>query len=142
MGSRGMGGRGGGTNFGPAGSAEARAHANRTVFITVMIESEKAFTHLDAIAAMDGIDVLTVGPHDLAQDLGVLDAPNHDRIIDERRERVIAAAKKNKKNTAMLVSSAAQGRKWRDAGVRIIAYSNEVEVIHGAFSSVMTEIRK
>jgi 2-dehydro-3-deoxyglucarate aldolase/4-hydroxy-2-oxoheptanedioate aldolase len=141
MGSRGMGGRGGGTNFGPAGSAEARAHANRTVFVTVMLESARALGNLDAIAAMDGIDVLTLGPHDLAQDLGVLDAPDHDRIIDDKRKAVIAAAAKNRKNTAMLVSSTAQGKKLKEAGVRILAYSNEVEVIHGAYSAAMAEMR-
>lgn len=141
MGSRGMGGRGGGTNFGPAGSAEGRAQANRSVFVTVMLESGKAFDHLDKIAAMAGIDALTLGPHDLAQDLGILDAPDHHRILDEKRKLIIATAKKHGKSTAMLVSSTAQAKQLKEAGALILAYSNEVEVIHGAFSKAASEIR-
>ena len=41
---------------------------NDQVFITVMFESAQAFDHIDEIAAMDGIDALTLGPQDLAQD--------------------------------------------------------------------------
>ena len=73
---RGNGGLSAATEFSTAGTlAERRAFANREVFVTVMIETADAFKELDAIAAMDGIDALTLGPADLAQDLGVFGAP-------------------------------------------------------------------
>src|SRR5690606_10457338 len=69
---RGNGGLGPATDFEMGGTvAERRAFANENVFITVMFETGKAFDDLDKIAGMKGIDSLTLGPADLAQDLGV-----------------------------------------------------------------------
>ncbi len=44
-----------------------------------MFETAVAFDHLDEIAAMDGIDALTLGPADLAQDMGVFGTPDRAR---------------------------------------------------------------
>ncbi|MFC7557458.1 HpcH/HpaI aldolase/citrate lyase family protein [Pseudoroseomonas wenyumeiae] len=89
MGLRGNGGLSAATEFNPAGTvAERRASANREVFITVMLETGGAFEHLDAIAAMPGIDALTLGPADLAQDLGVFGTPDQARIMDEKRDLI------------------------------------------------------
>ncbi|HEX5079491.1 MAG TPA: aldolase/citrate lyase family protein, partial [Geminicoccaceae bacterium] len=63
LGRRGMTGLSPGNDFGTAGTlAERQAFANRQVFVTVMLETARAFEDLDAIAAMDGIDALTLGP--------------------------------------------------------------------------------
>ena len=78
LGLRGTGGLSAATEFSTAGTvAERRAFANREVFVTVMRETAAAFDDLDTIAAMPGIDALTLGPADLAQDLGVFGSPRH-----------------------------------------------------------------
>ena len=70
---RGNAGHSPGTDYDMTGTAaERRAFANRQVFVTVMFETAAAFDDLDAIAAMDGIDALTIGPADLAQELACL----------------------------------------------------------------------
>jgi 2-keto-3-deoxy-L-rhamnonate aldolase RhmA len=139
---RGMIGLSPGNDFGTAGTlAERQAFANRQVFVTVMFETARAFDDLDAIAAMDGIDALTLGPSDLAQDLGVFDTPDQARVIDEKRERILAAARKHGKTCAMLVTSAEQARKWKDAGVLLLVYGSEVDMLHTGFSRAMADIR-
>src|SRR5208282_610891 len=103
IGLRGNGGAGVATDFETTGSVmERRAFANRQVFVTVMLETEAAFADLDAIAAMDGIDALTLGPADLAQDLGVFGSPDQARVLDEKRDLILAAAKRHGKTCAML----------------------------------------
>jgi 2-keto-3-deoxy-L-rhamnonate aldolase RhmA len=121
--------------------AERVAFANQQVFVTVMLETAGAFDHLDAIAAMDGIDALTLGPNDLAQNLGVFGTPDEARALDEKRDLVLAAAKKHGKTCAMFVSSAKQARQWKEAGVLLLAYASDVDVLHGGFSRAMTEIK-
>jgi 2-keto-3-deoxy-L-rhamnonate aldolase RhmA len=111
------------------------------VFVTVMFETARAFDDLDAIAAMDGIDALTLGPNDLAQDLGVYGTPDQGRVLDEKREQILAAARKHGKTCAMLVSSAEQARQWKDAGVLLLVYGSEVDMLHGGFSRAMAEIK-
>jgi 2-keto-3-deoxy-L-rhamnonate aldolase RhmA len=139
---RGMIGLSPGNDFGTAGTpAERKAFANRQVFVTVMFETARAFDDLDAIAAMDGIDALTLGPNDLAQDLGVYGTPDQGRVLDEKREQILAAARKHGKTCAMLVSSAEQARQWKDAGVLLLVYGSEVDMLHGGFSRAMAEIK-
>jgi 2-keto-3-deoxy-L-rhamnonate aldolase RhmA len=139
---RGNGGLGPATDFEIGGAAaEQRAFANEQVFVTVMLETGAAFDDLDEIAAMDGIDALTLGPADLAQDLGVMGKPEQARVLDEHRDRIVAAAQKHGKTCAMLVSSAEEARRWRDAGVLLLAYSNDVAVVHEAFRSAMARIK-
>ena len=139
---RGMIGLSPGNDFGMAGTlADRQAFANRQVFVTVMFETARAFDDLDAIAAMDGIDALTLGPSDLAQDLGVFGTPDQARVIDEKREQILAAARKHGKTCAMLVTSAEQARKWKDAGVLLLVYGSEVDMLHTGFSRAMAEIK-
>jgi 2-keto-3-deoxy-L-rhamnonate aldolase RhmA len=123
---RGNGGRGPAMDFETSNNAEFRAFANKQVFITVMLETAAAFDHLDAIAAMDGIDALTLGPADLAQDLGVVGTPDQTRILDEKRDLILSATKKHGKTCAMLVSSPEELQRWKKAGALLLAYSSEV----------------
>jgi 2-keto-3-deoxy-L-rhamnonate aldolase RhmA len=121
--------------------SERVAFANRQVVVTVMIETAGAFDHLDAIAAMDGIDALTLGPNDLAQSLGVFGTPDEARVLDEKRDLILAAARKHGKTCAMLAFSAEQARKWKDAGALLLAYSSDVDTLHSGFSRAMAEIK-
>ena len=114
---------------------------NDQVFITVMFESVQAFEHLDEIASMDGIDALTLGPQDLAQDLGVFGTDDQARVIDEKRTQIVEAANKYGKTCAMLVNSAKQARQWRDAGVLLVNYSSEVDILLSGYRSALSEIR-
>jgi len=139
---RGNGGLGPATDFETTGTvAERRAFANEQVFVTVMLETAGAFDHLDEIAAMDGIDALTLGPADLAQDLGVFGTPDQARVLDEKRDLIVAAARKHGKTCAMLVSSAEQARQWKDAGALLLVYSSDVEMLQSGFRQAVARIK-
>lgn len=139
---RGNGGLSAATEFETGGSVgERRAFANREVFVTVMLETAAAFDDLDAIAAMDGIDALTLGPADLAQDLGVFGTPEQGRVLDEKRNLVLQAARKHGKTCAMLASNAAEVRKWKDAGALLLACSSDVEMLHGGFTALIKQLK-
>ncbi len=141
-GSRGMAGTSAATEYEIGGSVMDRlAFANKQVFVTVMLESGSAFDHLDDIAAMDGIDALTLGPTDLAQDLGIFGTPDMGRILDEKRDLVLEAARKHGKTCAMLCSSAEQAQQWKEAGALLLAYKSEVEVLQMGFGQAMAEIK-
>lgn len=140
---RGNGGLGPHTDYTLAGTlAERRAFANAQVLVTVMFETQEAFRDLDKIAAMDGIDALTLGPADLAQDLGVFGTSEQARVIDERRDMILAAARKHGKTAAMLCFSAAEVKRWKDAGALILAYSSDADILHQGFSKAMAELKK
>ena len=142
LGLRGTGGLSAATEFSTAGTvAERRAFANREVFVTVMLETAAAFDDLDTIAAMPGIDALTLGPADLAQDLGVFGSPDQARVLDEKRDLILQAARKHGKTGAMLVSSPEQLDQWKQAGALLLAYSSDTEMLHGGFSAAMKRFK-
>jgi len=142
LGLRGNAGHSPGTDFDTTGTAsDRRAFANRQVFVTVMFETSAAFDDLDAIAAMEGIDALTLGPADLAQDLGVFGAPDQARVLDEKRDLVLAAAKRHGKTCAMLCSTYEQAQQWKAAGALLLAFSSDTEVLQGAYRQAMTRIK-
>lgn len=139
---RGNAGHSPATDYDTTGTAaERRAFANQQVFVTVMFETGAAFDDLDEIAAMDGIDALTIGPADLAQDLGVFGSPDQARVLDEKRNLILAAAKKHHKTCAMLCSSQEQAQQWKEAGALILAYASDTEVLHSAYSQAIVKIK-
>jgi len=141
-GMRGMAGFGPGTDFDTELSvADRLAHLNGQVHVTVMLETREAFSHLDEILSVEGIDAVTLGPTDLAQDLGVFGTPRQGPVIDEHRERLIAAAHAHGKGVAMLVDSIEQGQRWIAAGVELIVYSSDVAVQHAAYAAAVRQLR-
>ena len=142
IGMRGMAGLGPGTDFDATASASERlAHLNQQVHVTVMLESAEAFRHLDEILSIDGIDAVTLGPTDLAQELGVFGTPRQNEVLDEHRQRLIAAAKSHGKHAAMLVDTVAEAQRWIESGVTIIAYSSDVAVLRQAYANAVQHLR-
>lgn len=142
VGLRGMAGLGSHNDFLPADDGSAQqALLNDQVHITAMFESAEAFRHIDEIVGMSGIDAVTLGPSDLAQELGVMGTPEQGRVIDEHRERLIAAAQKHGKDVAMLVQTLDEAERWIEAGVKIIAYSSDVAVLRNGYAAAVRRLR-
>ena len=55
----------------------------------------------------------------------VFSLPEQARVLDEKRDQILAAAKKHGKTCAMLCSSQEQARHWKEAGALLLAYSSD-----------------
>ncbi|MBZ9772250.1 HpcH/HpaI aldolase family protein [Mesorhizobium sp. CO1-1-8] len=74
--------------------AAYRAKANESTVVIVQIETKEAVDAVDAIAATSGVDVVFIGPGDLALSLGIEPGVPHPKLR-AACEAVVAAAKKN-----------------------------------------------
>lgn len=93
LGERGLDGAGLDNNFYLDGTAGYPERANGETLIAVQIETPEALENVEAIAAVPGIDVLFIGPGDLALRLGcALDWSEPQMSAAE--DRVAAAARK------------------------------------------------
>jgi 2-keto-3-deoxy-L-rhamnonate aldolase RhmA len=137
-GMRGMAGIGPHNDFTPGASL---AELNDQVHLTVMLESPQAFEHLDEIVSTPGIDAVTLGPSDLAQELGILGQPEQAEVINGYRERMIGSARRHGKDVAMLCETTKDAARWIAAGVKIIVLSSEVAVLHRSYSQLCAELR-
>jgi 4-hydroxy-2-oxoheptanedioate aldolase len=93
---RGTRGLAGGRSFGygmtqPA--AELVPALNERVLTLVQCEHVDSVDNLDAILRTPGLDVLFVGPNDLAQSMGYPGQPNHPDVVALVDEKVIPLAK-------------------------------------------------
>ena len=72
-------------------AAELMRCAELATTVHILIESAQGVRNADAIAAIDGVDILHVGMNDLSVDLGHVDHLRHADVLDACK-RVIAAA--------------------------------------------------
>lgn len=80
--------------------AEAMRRLNDNTLLVVMIESPQAVENAEAMAAVEGVDVLLIGAGDLSAEMGVPGQFGEERIEDAYR-RVIDAARKHGKFAGM-----------------------------------------
>lgn len=86
----------------------------------VQIETAEVLNHLDAVAAIDGIDVLFIGPSDLSMELGIFGQLDHPLFRDALKATV-SAAEKAGKATGILLFNPDDYKTYRDLGIRFIA---------------------
>ncbi len=79
-GQRGLNTQGADAHFTHKSQIQLAADADRDHFTAIQIETLGALEEVEAIAAIDGVDLLFVGPADLSQALGVLGQPDDEKV--------------------------------------------------------------
>jgi 2-keto-3-deoxy-L-rhamnonate aldolase RhmA len=106
--------------------------ANGQTVVGVQIETRSALEHLDAIAAVPGVDLLFVGPQDLTLNLGLGDERTHPMVRESMRS-VVAACERHGKIPGTLVIDPEEKRAAVDLGFRFISLAADVRfLIQGA----------
>ncbi len=86
----------------------------------IQIETVEALHHLDEIAAIEGVDVLFIGPADLSMELGIF-GQFENPIFLNALEKIIQAAQKVGKNTGILFFNSDDYQKYLNMGIRFLA---------------------
>jgi len=124
-----------GAGLGERAHADVRGINDHLVGI-IQIESPSAVEHADEIAAIDGADVLFVGPTDLSHSLGIpgqFTSPVYLAALD----RVVSAAAAAGKATGILLRDVASLARHLELGFRFIALgSDDAFVAQGARAMV------
>ncbi len=142
LGERGMYGFGPHTMYETLAPDEHMAAANARVHVTAMLETRGAFDRLDEIASVPGIDALTIGPTDLAQNLGVLGTPKQRDTLTAYRKRLVEAARKHGKAVAMITDSLEGVREMIALGATIINYSSDAAMLRAGYAAIAAEVRR
>ena len=98
---------------------------NNDMVTLAMIETKEAMQNLDAIAAVEGIDILFVGPSDLSINLiGKVDPEGKD--VEAALEKVLAAAQKNKKYAGVYCHNAERAKACAKRGFKFHAVGSDL----------------
>lgn len=109
--------------WGPATHADF-ASADERVVCAVQIETEAALQSVKSIAAVDGVDVLFIGPGDLGYSLGIDGPPGHPQLLAAART-VAEAAAANGKAAGVLVETAEQAEMYLKEGFTFVGCSTD-----------------
>jgi 2-dehydro-3-deoxyglucarate aldolase/4-hydroxy-2-oxoheptanedioate aldolase len=124
VGSRGIALRTRGADMGALGHGDVVRVVNERIVGIVQIEAPGTVVDADAIAALDEVDVLFVGPADLSHNLGVpgrFDEP----VYQDALRSVIAACQAHGKAAGILIYDAAGLPPLLDLGFRFIGLGSE-----------------
>ena len=128
-----------GAGLGELGHSEVQA-INRRILGIIQVESPSAVEHAAEIAAIDGVDVLFVGPTDLSHSLGLpgrFDDPGYIAAL----ERVVEAAEAAGKAAGILLRDARALPRHRDLGFRFIGLGSDGAFIADGARAVLAGAR-
>jgi 2-keto-3-deoxy-L-rhamnonate aldolase RhmA len=108
--------------------------ANAETLVGVQIETKEALDNLEAIAGVNGVDILFVGPQDMTVSLGLVDDRKNPKVRDAMRA-VVEACERHGKVPGTLVIDAEEKEVAVKLGFRFISLASDVRfLIHGAKS--------
>jgi 2-keto-3-deoxy-L-rhamnonate aldolase RhmA len=99
--------------------------ANAETLVGVQIETKEALTNLDAIAGVDGVDILFVGPQDLTLSMGLLDDRKNPRVR-EAMGQVVEACERHGKIPGTLVIDPDERKAATELGFRFVSLASDV----------------
>lgn len=128
------------------GSALARAsrwngipgyldHADEQICLLAQLESRPGLDNLEAIAAVEGVDGLFIGPADLAAALGHRGNPGHPEV-QAVIEKTIARIQATGKPAGILSADEKLARRYLELGCRFVAVGVDTTLLGNATRSL------
>lgn len=108
--------------------------------LMMQIESVEGVKHVDSIAAVDGVDVLFVGPADLPHDLEHHAQWNVD-AFDECLATVVKAAQRHQKSAGILCQDIESIKTFADQGFTEIAVESDLSILRQAYQQIQAAVR-
>jgi len=114
--------------------------ANDDMCVIVQIETRTALAEIEAIAAVDGIDGMFIGPSDLAADLGYLGNAGHEEpqaAIADAVARIRSAGKA----AGILTADTAAAARYLDLGFSFVAVGADTGVLAQSAAKLVAQFK-
>ena len=115
--------------------------ADDELCLMVQIETRQGLDNLEAIAAVDGIDGLFIGPQDLAADLGHLGNPGQAEARAAMGE-TLHRIDKTGKVPGILAFVEADAKHWIDEGARFVAVTGDAFLLARSTEAVVAAFKR
>jgi 4-hydroxy-2-oxoheptanedioate aldolase len=113
--------------------------ANHTLVTMLQIESARAVDNCEAIAAVDGVDVLFVGPTDLSISMNVSDTSD---AFTAPISKIATTAIAHGKAAGILARNQEQANRYRALGYSILAIESDRGLLAKGFSAAAAAFRE
>jgi 4-hydroxy-2-oxoheptanedioate aldolase len=102
--------------------------ANDEICVLVQVETRSALGELEAIAEIEGVDGVFIGPSDLAASLGHLGNPQHPEVQKAIKDAVDRLTKVGKP-AGMLTGNEEEAKRYIDWGYKFVAVGADVGLL-------------
>ena len=114
--------------------------ANEQTFIAIQIEDDRALDNVEAIAAVEGVDVLFFGPADFTVLSGIPGQFDHP-LVQRAIERVAAAARAEGKQWGMPCGTAERGQELLALGARFLCHGADLIMVKNGLDEIQRRFR-
>ncbi len=126
-GGRGYAGSTRAAGYGTRAMSENLARANAEVTLIAQIEDAEALQHIDAIAAVDGIDALFIGRMDLTVSLQAT-SPDDPAVVAAVKA-ICAAGRRHGRCVGMFTATTGEARQWYTEGASFFLLSSDQQMM-------------
>jgi 4-hydroxy-2-oxoheptanedioate aldolase len=120
-------------------SADYAKFADEQVMVIVIVEQKEALEHVEAIAAVPGLDVLFLGANDMSFSLGVGGRLDHP-LVEEAAARVVAAGRKHGVALGYPASNPAEIQKRIAQGFRFFQTANDLGLMSAGARDLLSKV--
>ena len=138
-GARGVGpGRAAGYGY---GIPDYLASANERIVLAIQAETAESLQHIEDICAVDGVDVIFIGPGDLAVSLGAMGPAGRPKL-DAAIARITSVARAAGRAVGIFCAAPSEVPQWRSLGISFFLIGNDTRHLGGAVGALMTTARQ
>jgi 2-keto-3-deoxy-L-rhamnonate aldolase RhmA len=141
VGERGYGPRTIVTDFEPMSVKDFTAEQNEDTMIILQIEKKDAIQDIEDLVSVKGVDAALIGPNDLSISMGVPGEYENPIMVDAI-QRVVTACEKHGVASGTHVRDLKNLLFWKNKGMRLLTYSTDANLLLGAASDAVKEIRR
>jgi len=126
------------------GFMDAKEYAqlsNANTMTACYCETLESIQNINEIAAVDGLDIVFIGPYDLSQAFGVIGEPNHPKVLSAIDD-IIKTTKAAGKAVGTIASDAEHAMALMAKGVQYICLSSDIGMIAGQGKNLMGKIKR
>lgn len=120
--------------------ADYFARAGEEICVLVQVETRRALAEIGAIAAVDGVDGVFIGPSDLAADFGHIGNPAHPDV-QAAIAAGVAAIRAAGKAPGILAPVEADAKRWFDAGCQFVAVGSDLTLLARSSDALLQRFR-
>lgn len=118
--------------------AEFCERANKETFLAIQIETVQSVDECDDIAAIDGVDLLFIGPSDLSQSFGITGDFMNPTCIDAI-DKVAAACRKHGKHLGAVTPTPEHAAMMVEKGCKFISPTSDSRLINSGIQAAKNQ---
>jgi 4-hydroxy-2-oxoheptanedioate aldolase len=116
--------------------------ANQAVLAGVMLETKEAYESVDEIASVRGLDLVFIGPEDLALSAGLdVSIAADAKKLDEMVNHIQTVCRKHDVMSGIFCGGADPAVRWRNAGFSMLALHTDAALLGASAREMLSSVR-